>query len=790
MTLLLSGVGAAVGSLFPGGTYAGFMIGSFIGGLFDQPKAPDIGKLTDRRISGSSYGANIARFWGKARLSGNIIWVAEDAKGNHLKEHTKSVGGKKGGGKQKWYSATWAMVFAQGTLFMPDASQADGGDLVHRSPTLKRVWFGDILVYDSSAAKNVVTPTFYAGTESQSPNSTIIASMGVASGDAPAYRGLVYLVFNDSDLRKYGNTIPSISAEFETATVTVGDIFSDLARSTGILPSQLDVSAATDVVTGFVILNQGSPQAEMQSLLEAYSYDAVEADGVIKLVKRGGAVAVTILPEDLGMSASASARRVTRKNRLSTELPGCVTVQFIDAGNSYQTGTEQELWPINPSSNTETLYFPLVLTSNEGRDLAARRMDARRTEDTDFELFLGPKFHKYIPSDIAILPTDTGNVRIRFTSMALGAEGEIIAQAVQDESSVVTQSTTGGGGVTPPDTYEPVPAIFDAWSGKEVRDEDQTSVGFYVAAGSDPVATGDWGGGVVYYSLDSEASWIEGPIISGTSVFGLSTTALSDSGAVAGAFDNTNTVAVDLSAILGTLTAASDSQISGGENIAVLGNEIVGFGTPTLGTPSNYTLSHILRGLRASTMSGHSIGDRFVLVSDDIVRISLDESYVGYTVKVRVLAEGQDLADVASVDVVIAPRTLTDNETTINASKYTDGDMTLLEDQSTLTTGSWTALNVSSWVPSGAVAVNIYSEAFAETSGDSFAWEFRKDSGSTVFPGAKVGPIEGVQDVDTSGLYTRVPVRYSGGSRYIDYRANVTGASFLCGISYAGHWGG
>jgi hypothetical protein len=717
MTIVLGGVGALVGSAIggPAGAYYGFMIGSAIGGFLDQPKQPDVGKLNDLRYSGSTYGATIPRFWGKSRLAGNIIWVKEDANGNHLVQHKKSSGGKKGGGKYYWYSATFAVAFGQGTMFMPDDSQADGGDLVHRNPVLKKLWANDVLVYDSSAAKNLVTPVFHAGSETESPDTTIVAAMGGVSANAPAYRGLTYLVINDMDLRKFGNQIPNLSAEIWTDAVTVGDIFSDLARMAGVLPTQLDVTSATDSVTGFIELSQSAPYSSMQVLCDAFAYDPVEVDGLIRLVKRGGSSLVTVPDIDMGFSVGTPIK-TTRKRKMITDLPGKVQVNFLDAGNSYQQGVEVESWPMGSSNQISQANLPIVMTNTQARDVAAMLLDTAWNSGEDFDFSLGPKYLKYAPADIITIPTDTGTNRVKITSMALAPGGEIRIKAVQDEAAVITQNGIGNGDPPPISTYDPVPVIFDAWSGKELRDEDKNYPGFYVAIAPDPAATGDWAGGVIYYSLDAGTSWIEGPSVTGIVNFGVTTGTLSASGAVANTFDNTNTVGVNLSGMHGSLVNATDSQISGGDNYAVVGDEILSFGTASLTSTYNYTISHLLRGQRSTVMSGHATGDRFVEVTEDAVRINVPVSAIGTTVQVKVLGDNQTLTDVTAINVTIAANTGSDVDA-LKAKLLTKREITPILVASyggggTRTAVSWTTIGsgIASSIPSTAKMVDVYAQ--------------------------------------------------------------------------------
>src|SRR6185437_16556291 len=71
---------------------------------------------------------------------------------------------------------------------------------------LGRIWAdGDLLDLEG------ITYRFYPGSETQTADSLIEAKQG--SGNAPAYRGLCYLVFEGLDLTPFGNRIPNLTVE-------------------------------------------------------------------------------------------------------------------------------------------------------------------------------------------------------------------------------------------------------------------------------------------------------------------------------------------------------------------------------------------------------------------------------------------------------------------------------------------------------------------------------------------------------------------------------------------------
>lgn len=187
-TLALSLAGQMVGGAIGGpiGATIGRALGALAGSavdnaLFGEKPASRTG--ADLRLQGSSEGAPIPRLYGWSRLSGNIIWATD------LEEIALEDSGAKGGGEsERGIAASFAIGLCEGE--------------VHR---LGRIWADGQLLETSG-----LTLRFYRGSEAQEANSLIEAMQGA---DAPAYRGLCYLVFERLPLAAFGNRIPNISVE-------------------------------------------------------------------------------------------------------------------------------------------------------------------------------------------------------------------------------------------------------------------------------------------------------------------------------------------------------------------------------------------------------------------------------------------------------------------------------------------------------------------------------------------------------------------------------------------------
>jgi len=186
-TLALSLAGQVVGGAVGGpiGATIGRALGALAGNAIDSSLFGDKPHPagSDVRVQGSSEGVPIPRLYGWDRLSGNIIWATQ------LEQLGGSSSGSKGtqGASDPGIAANFAVAFCEGEVARLGRVWADGNPL------------------DTSG----LTMRFYRGTETQTADSLIEAKQT----DAPAYRGLCYIVFERLPLAPFGNRIPNISVE-------------------------------------------------------------------------------------------------------------------------------------------------------------------------------------------------------------------------------------------------------------------------------------------------------------------------------------------------------------------------------------------------------------------------------------------------------------------------------------------------------------------------------------------------------------------------------------------------
>jgi len=182
--VILGGIGGAIG----GGL--GRAIGAFAGASLDRLAVSSLAEPRQRgprletlKVQSSADGAPMACVFGRARVTGQVIWAAR-----FLEKRNERSGGKGGPRTVDYtYSLSFAVALCEGPI--------DG---------VGRVW-ADGRPLDLSG----VVMRVHRGTEDQNPDPLIQA----VEGAAPAYRGTAYVVFEDLPLGPFGNRPPQLGFE-------------------------------------------------------------------------------------------------------------------------------------------------------------------------------------------------------------------------------------------------------------------------------------------------------------------------------------------------------------------------------------------------------------------------------------------------------------------------------------------------------------------------------------------------------------------------------------------------
>jgi len=192
-TLLLQAAGAALGGLFgPFGAILGRAAGALAGSAVDRALIAGTATISgarmgDARIPGADEGTAISRVYGTARVGGTLIWATRFEE----EVAVEREGGKATGTRVETfrYFASFAVGICEGPIAGVRRVFADGREIDLAGIEMR----------------------IHRGTASQAPDPLIEAKQG--AGNAPAYRGLAYAVFERLPLDVFGNRIPVLQFE-------------------------------------------------------------------------------------------------------------------------------------------------------------------------------------------------------------------------------------------------------------------------------------------------------------------------------------------------------------------------------------------------------------------------------------------------------------------------------------------------------------------------------------------------------------------------------------------------
>ncbi|MBE3639729.1 baseplate multidomain protein megatron [Mangrovicoccus algicola] len=240
-TIVLGAVGAAAGASIGGSVLGlsaaviGRAAGAVAGHLIDQrllgagSQAVETGRLDRLRLTSASEGTAIQQVYGRMRVPGQVIWSTRFKE----RRQTKKSGGGKGGAPATSvtsysYSISLAIALCEGEIAGIDRIWADGKEI----------------------GRNKLDMAVYPGSQSQDPDPKIVAVEGLEN--APAYRGVAYVVISDLELGPFGNRVPQFSFEVlrPAQQHSEGEVASmnRAIRGVALMPGSGEYTLATDVV--------------------------------------------------------------------------------------------------------------------------------------------------------------------------------------------------------------------------------------------------------------------------------------------------------------------------------------------------------------------------------------------------------------------------------------------------------------------------------------------------------------------------------------------------------------
>ena len=577
-TLVLTTIGTALGG--PIGGALGSLVGQSIDrGLFGpgMRKGPRLGDLS---VQTSSYGSPIPRIYGTMRVAGTVIWATD------LKEEEAIEGGGKGSPERLGYSYSVNLAVALSSRPIS---------------TVRRIWADGKLIRGAADDFKVRTGFRLAlGGEDQEIDPLIASVEGIE--DTPAYRGMALAIFEGLDLTEFGNRIPQLTFEVvaEEDPVPLSILLADVSRGC------IEVSSSMPIA-GYAA--HGTSVADsLAGLVELSGVSLTERDG--RLRNSADGVPLLIADPELGCDDEGPIRpKAERRRAPDTAMPAALAISYYDPERDFQAG-QMSASSGNGGTKDIRIELPAVLTASEARQLVEASLS--RGWQTADELSL-----RLPPSRMGLRPGDV--IQLEGASRAW-----LIRSASIEGMAVVLEA------IAAPVTTPPLPAD----PGRAVSEPDET-VGRTELALFELPSDGDLPASApqAFIAASNDGLWKSVPVeltLTGNPLPAVAIPRRAFVGRASTVLDPRSPMLLDEQSNV-TIQLANDEQILlnadwdalvAGSNLALLGDELIQFGSAERLGPGVFRLSRLLRGRRGTEWAAaiHAIGDVFCLIDRTAIR--------------------------------------------------------------------------------------------------------------------------------------------------------------------------
>ncbi|WP_449220265.1 phage tail protein [Tistrella mobilis] len=405
-------------------------------------------------------------------------------------------------------------------------------------------------------------------------------------------------------------------------TADLGAVIADLAAAAGVDPDELDLTGVGGMaLRGYVVARQGSAREALEPLLASWFVDAVERDGRLAFVPRGGPVAAVIEPGRLGAHGAGDEPPplVERTRIQQAEMPREIGVAFIDGAADGRPGLARARRSVPGAEDRQAVELPLVLTADEAARIARTLADEALVGRDRWRFRLGFGDLLLEPGDVIALAADPRlpmmPARLRIERMAFGTPGLIEVEAVADHDGLHGTARPGADAIPP---VTAAPALTEGLP--EVTVLDLPPV---VEPAPDPglvvMVTGGGGGlraARVEVADTPGGPWREvavlAPAASGTTTTLLAAGPLTLRDDLAG-------VTVDFGDDLRVDAGITEADAESGRSLALVGAEILSFGAIERLSAGLWRLSRLRRGLRGTeaAVGAHVIGEAVHLLDPE-----------------------------------------------------------------------------------------------------------------------------------------------------------------------------
>ena len=431
-------------------------------------------------------------------------------------------------------------------------------------------------------------PTFYIGNDTHVPDGAIT-------------------------LEQFPDAIPAYREVQQSASATVVDALARIFQDAGLVADlQPDASLVGLNLQGMVLTAASTPIHSLEPLMTAFNLYAQERNGKLYFGIRGTETQHTIVEADLAAhdEGTDSPRSITVTDVANFSLPSEVNVSYTEPNKVLTRRTQRERVIDAPVESILNIDLPITMNAQFARDIARRVLWNAYVNRQTVILFLPPSYIDIIEGDVINVTSEGITYKIKTTEITRGANFILEVKGLVEDSIAFDSFSPGIDDDEIIDILpETSPVLFSIVDIAPFTPGDENRGGIYLF-GTRSASRTTWQGAELWESDDDTTYDFRG-LLANQSTMGICSSTL-PSGPL-WIWDEISTVDVVMEN--GTLSSLTKADVLVGKNVAVIGNEVIGFVNASLSN-GVYTLSVLLRGLRntQAELGSHVADERFLMV--------------------------------------------------------------------------------------------------------------------------------------------------------------------------------
>ncbi|MBD3786443.1 MAG: glycoside hydrolase/phage tail family protein, partial [Sphingomonadales bacterium] len=321
--------------------------------------------------------------------------------------------------------------------------------------------------------------------------------------------------------------------------------------------TDIDVSELYGLVRGYAVSTGQTGRASIQSLMLAYSFEALEREGTLVFRMREGRPDDELSYAELAIGDDDLTFETARAPE--AEMAGRVRLTYIEADGDFETRAVEALFPDETAGAAAASELALAMTRAEAQGVVERWLaEARVSRDT--ARFALPLSRSYLgPGDVVAVETEEGSWRYRIDRMERADTLNVEAVRIEPGSYVASDEAEERAVLKPFAAPVPLTPVFldlPLMSGQE------DPYAPHLAVAGTP-----WPGTVAVYASVEDAGYDLNTLITSQAVMGATLSPLR--AARSGLWDRGEALRVQLTG--GALESVSQSRVLSGANLMAIG---------------------------------------------------------------------------------------------------------------------------------------------------------------------------------------------------------------------------